>query len=622
MGPTRTFSQAFFLLAATTSVAMTGTAVEAKLSAPEANTKTVRRELQQAITDGFQQAAIQAHEDNDFLSPATLEQIHVITRHVARSMLSKDADSLAEEAGATLTPLGQKQLFELGSWLRENYLDILGQPEVGKESSFAKKSLEYYNPSLHRLESTSLDRTLTSASALSMGLFPSKIRMSGIHNVEPDDVDYVKELFTSPLDNPPSIPIYSEGIDQNDITLRAYRNCPAFHDKLRNTLYTSRGWQAKELENKSLLEKLGRIFPDLAEDGKIPLANVWNVYDPIHVARTECVDRDGEDGDDKENCQPFVPMGSLSSALSSDEFNKLERLTEYTEHLKFGMGLDSSSTAPAGNLLGSNLLWKILNRAKGAGDFFLYSAHAPTILGLLSTLQASEDFYNASGGERFVDYGAALIVEIHKSVDRGSYYFVLKYKSSEKEEAVNVVLKESKSGVKCGIDNSDQPNLPKASWCVLDEVVTWAISNTLTTEEDWCQACNNNVAAVCAAGSSKKKGSSKAQSLIQSSELMGYDGSSTSEATLIICSLFFGGFLAGVLLMGLVWWTSNCCGNGNGKKIANDDAASVLNSSVPVVETEGNFFLDATEGTATTAAATTHASAHDTSDKLNDKEIC
>jgi hypothetical protein len=54
-----------------------------------------------------------------------LKQIHVINRHGSRTMFPKDAVTLIEEDDATLTPLGQSQLFNLGSWLRQTYLGQL-----------------------------------------------------------------------------------------------------------------------------------------------------------------------------------------------------------------------------------------------------------------------------------------------------------------------------------------------------------------------------------------------------------------------------------------------------------------------------------------------------------------
>eukprot|EP00533_Pseudo-nitzschia_delicatissima_P010341 CAMPEP_0116110828 /NCGR_PEP_ID=MMETSP0327-20121206/18132_1 /TAXON_ID=44447 /ORGANISM="Pseudo-nitzschia delicatissima, Strain B596" /LENGTH=596 /DNA_ID=CAMNT_0003604043 /DNA_START=38 /DNA_END=1828 /DNA_ORIENTATION=- len=493
------------------------------------------------------QKAMEEHEASDILSPSTLEQVHVITRHGARSMLSKDSDSLAEAGGATLTPLGQKQLYDLGEWLRNEYLEVLGSSVAGQ-----KRSLAYYNPNLHSFESSNLDRTLSSANSLAKGLFPGTMRASGAHNTQPTDPDYEeKELFESPLAVP--VPVYTTGKDKNDVTLRAYTNCPTFKDRLIK-LYRSKEWRQIESDFSDLLTKLARWFPEMAVDGKIPLDEVWNVYDAIHVARTECIVNENNDA----SCLAFIDQDTVraaASSLATDEFENLEGLVEHVEFLKFGAGLDTSQEEgmiTAGHLLGSNLLWKILNRSKGDGDFFVYSAHFGTLLGLLSTMQASKDFWRDSGGEKFFEYGSALIVEIHRSEDKGIRYFILKYKTSESEQAQNIVIHESATGVKCGQDgDSGLSMIPKASWCLLDEVIAWADIYTLRTEEAWCKACNNKEADVCLA---PKRSASTLDAWAANAESMGY--TTAPGATTIICLLFFGGFSAGVVMMWLVWWCS------------------------------------------------------------------
>jgi len=481
--------------------------------------------------------------DVKLIPGGTLKQVHVITRHGARTMLSKDADSLAEAAGVTLTPSGQKQLRDLGIWLRQEYLPVLGKVSEDTET---KRSLDYYNPGLHRFEASNLDRTLTSANALAKGLFPSSIRASGAHNTPPEDPLYeTTELFESDI----AIPVYTTGKDQNDILLRAYKNCPTFTDRLTKKLYKSREWKKLEEDNKDILVQIAQYFPDQAVNGEIPLKDAWNIYDAMHVAKTECV----EDQENLDHCRAFLTRDEVvaaETALTSQDFIRLENLVEHVEFLKFGAGMDtdpSEGVLTAGNLLGSNLLWRILNRSKGEGNFFLYSAHIGTLLGTLSTLQASKDFFRDTG-EKFLEYGSALIVEIHTGSD-GQYYFVLKYKALDKDFAVEIMLKESRTGIKCGTGAADDWN----SWCLLNAVQGWASLNTITSEEAWCKACNNQEADVCIAKGGRSQ-TSEIDVWAVNAQSMGY--ANAPGATKIICLLFFGGFSLGVLLMGMVWWCS------------------------------------------------------------------
>jgi hypothetical protein len=544
----------------------------------------------------------------------TLEQLHVITRHGSRTMLSKDADTLAEAGGAALTPLGQQQLYELGAWLRSRYHGKSTSTSSSSSSSSMDaikgmsllkngNSLKHYNPALHRLESTNTDRTLTSANSLAIGLFPSKTRSSANSNDANDD----SMLYTSSLLYAPAIPVYTDGNDNNDITLRAYRNCPTFHSRLKNDLYESLEWKNLESQNEDLLQKLGRIFPELSVEGAIPLQDVWNVYDPIHVALTECTIENNYDNDnDINSCDAFVPHSTLASAISIQDFDKLEKLTERTEHLKFGKGLDASlpDIVTAGNLLGSNLLQKILKRSTtNEGDFFLYSTHAPTLLGLLSTLQATDDFYTMSGGERFVDYGSALLVEIHRD-DDDEYFFELKYKSTENDDAVDIRLNKSPA---CNL--SDQKY---SSWCSLNEIVDWAKHSTLSSEQQWCEACNNKLADVCLMMTSSRNHNQKIYTGMATGnsfdEFFVNDGS--PKPSIIITLTFFGGFSIGILLMGLV-----CC-------IGCDKNMSIKNKKIEKAENAAATDSSSTDSDNAVGNEGTVINDDDDTEQLKDKEIC
>jgi hypothetical protein len=454
-----------------------------------------------------------------------LKQIHVISRHGSSTMLPKDADTLIEEDGSTLTPLGQSQLYNLGSWLRQTYLSQL-------------EDLRYYNPSFHRLESTNMDRTLSSANALALGLFPLTQRATGLlledvnNNLEP-------ALLTTSLEYPPAIPVYS--IDEgNDVYLRAFQLCPTFFDNLQ-LLYETPSWKQLEDQHEPLLRKLANIFPESSEQGKVPLKEVWNVYEEIHVAVTECTDNETL-------CDALVPLPSLATAISVQDFLALELLTHQVEHMKY------AEPDTAGNLLGSNLLWKILERAGNdqiGGTVFLYSAHAPTLLGILSTLQAAEDFVMATRGERFVDYGSALIVEVYQETADGgvseTLFLKLKYVSSQHDEAVSIPL------MPCGEDSVEESTV----FCELTEFTMWALEHTLVGTEHWCEACGNVDSDVCLRA---KYETDEEQ---QGDGNVGWDSFGELEATtrtstddrnyaLVLTATFLGGLLAGVVLAALI----------------------------------------------------------------------
>jgi len=555
-------------------------------------------------------AALVDHQVSDILSPSSLEQIHVIARHGARSLLSKDADTLAKAAGGTLTPLGQKQLFQLGTWLKDTYGMILGRP-----TNTGEKSLSYYNPNLHRFESSNRDTTLSSANAVAMGLFPSKSRASASKNIDPSEPSYHDSvLYETSLDVPPAIPVYTSGKEENDITLRAHKQCPTFNNRLAQ-LYKRPEWKKMEEDQNDLLAKLATFYPSMAENGIVPLTEVWNVYEAIHVAKTECLDSNTS----SDACRAFLTRESVVAAnmLMPTEFQQLETLAEHIEFLKYGAGLDTPKDTghiTAGTLLGSNLLRKILNRSEGDGHLFYYSAHAPTVLGFLATLQAGEDFYRDTQGEKFIEYGSALIVEIHKSRDKGIKYFVLKYKSSDSSQASHIVMKQSTTGVQCNSDDSGLDNIPKASWCLLDEVTAFAKTYALTSDDDWCKACKNESSDVCIRRNNSR-GTPKLDAWLASSESMGYAASTGS--TTIICALFFGGFLTGVALMGVLW----CCRERTTITIAKNSGKSAIGLTEDA-STRSYASDDGKDSPIVIETIDMEMDMNNSAEKLNNKEIC
>ena len=410
----------------------------------------------------------------------TLKQLHVVTRHGARTPLEKEADTLLEPGDVSvLTPLGRKQLYDLGVWLRNTY----------NTNDF----LDLYQPSLDRLESSNLDRTITSANSLSRGLFP-------LHSQEGGNR---AEIFQSLLPEMPSIPVYSRQ-EQNDVYLRSYHHCPTFHDNLQE-LYQSVQWTTVETNYQSILRKVSQVF-NLQET--VALKDLWSYYDQIHVAKTEC-----EHDMDSFACR-LLPDPSLATALTDTEFSSLEKVAERAEEMKFGRG-------NAGNLLGSNLLWLILSRAADEGRFFLYSAHAPTILGLLSTIQewAQDDF--------FVEYGSAIIVEVYQDQSDESRSLKFLYKSSNSDVARPLQLKHAN----CAISSQDY-----AGHCDMTKFEVWATKNTIVTNEAWCEECGNEVSDVCMAH------------LLQKNTLEQEIRESGSEP-MVVAGSFMGGFAAALFTM-------------------------------------------------------------------------
>lgn len=469
-----------------------------------------------------------------------LKQLHVISRHGARTPLPKEPDTLLEEAGSSLTPLGQQQLYNLGDWVRTNYNhDIDEGASIGGggggggsstgSGSGQTKFLQYYDGRYHRMESSNLDRTITSANSFTRGLFQ-------INGQIMETYDGNSQFVQSLLPQMPSVPVYTRQ-EHNDIVLRSYRTCPKFHDNL-SELYTSNSWLNLEANNYQLLLKLSQLFPEKIPQNKtlISLGHLWNVYDPIHVARTEC----GHDVSGV-TCTALQEPG-LVDALTDDEFNELEDLMEQTERMKFGV-------STAGNLLGSNLLWQILFRVTGVGRFFLYSAHAPTVLGFLSTLQ------EVPVDERFVDYGSAIIVEIFQDDATNENSIRFAYKAASRNEPRYFQL----SNVDCGGSAGGEYTCPLAKFII------WAEENTIKPDPDglyrqWCKACENIQSDECLKVTVEENGLLTGNGADGTKNGLGEDLDELEETLrengvqpIAIAAAFFMGTLSGILILSI------CC---------------------------------------------------------------
>jgi hypothetical protein len=198
-------------------------------------------------------------------SERILKQVHVVTRHGSRLVLRK-GDNLREFTEGPLTFLGQKQTYDLGLWIKSTYNN--------KNTSFFFDSFQQDKVTL---ESSSFERTVTSANSIALGLFNATAR-DPLH----------QSLLPKTLESA-NVPVYSRDV-ANDYIIRAYDKCP---DGLQlDALYSSIQFQSLAQKYSSLLQFLGSMprfspFTD-ASGGSIAVDLVWNVYDSFEVAKTEC----------------------------------------------------------------------------------------------------------------------------------------------------------------------------------------------------------------------------------------------------------------------------------------------------------------------------------------------
>ncbi|GKY95678.1 hypothetical protein MPSEU_000528800 [Mayamaea pseudoterrestris] len=386
-----------------------------------------------------------------------LKQVHLVTRHGSRLTLRK-GDNLKEFTEGPLTSLGQKQMYNLGVWIKERYNH--------KNTSFF---FDTYQADKVRLESSSFERTVSSANSLALGLFNATARDPLQESQLPSNIQIAA-----------NVPVYSRDA-KDDYIIRAYDKCP--NGLQLDALYDGLQFQSLAQKHASLLKTLGamRRFNAFTDEtgGSIAVDLVWNVYDSIQVAKTEC-------GASPNGSTCTAERHQLVHVLTPKQWNELQEIAKQAEFLKYG-------TKNAGRLIGGNLMLQILERmndddnaapmttttsADGLDGFYLYSAHYPVLLGLLAALE--EDPVNK---ESIPAYAAALVLELYVDAARPMNKRVrVVYRPGVSENGLDtdkIVVLDSI----CSIDNADETAL-----CSLDSLNEYFANVTL---KSWCHDCGS-----------------------------------------------------------------------------------------------------------------------------------
>jgi Histidine phosphatase superfamily (branch 2) len=452
-----------------------------------------------------------------------LKQVHVIALHGSqRPLFSKTVVTLEEETSKTtstsiLTAIGQQQHYQLGEWLRERYLESSGDV-----------LLDQYNPLQVHMESSAYEPTMVSANSLALGLFPRKTR--GLQLIP---------------DTPAIIPVYTNA-GTNDITLRAHDKCPVY-DNILEKLYQAENWHVMEFEALPLLSRLSQmpIFEEYVQQQQqqqqldstktyIPLKDIWNIYDAIHVAKMECTGI--ENMTSPEICNE-LPAASLAASIAPIDWKDIQELAQDVEWLK--LGLDS-----AGNKLGGVLLNTILKRMEetitttttqdgtptterlSSSRFYVSVGHHPTLLGLYSALSIPYHLDKV-----IPEYASALVLELHQQQDNNNsnseYYVQIFYKSGSSTEATPIMVSHT-----CRTDQKQG--------CTLTQFAKEMERNRLT-EEQWCAACGNTNADVCL----------KMQLLQQNSSCSSSDDNSSNQ-WLVAAVIYFAGMIS-LVVIHILW---------------------------------------------------------------------
>jgi Histidine phosphatase superfamily (branch 2) len=451
-----------------------------------------------------------------------LKQVHVITRHGSRYPLVKDANTMREGTVGMLTATGEKQLYDLGVWIRNRFFAAGSSSSNNVSSSSDALLAPAFNPAAVQLTSSDYQRTVVSANAMALGLWDATARdpagedqiataaaasqtgVGGDGNTSSAAAATKSYYYTRP-----NVPVYTLP-KETDTLLRAYDKCPAYKDKL-HVLYDSAQWQNLEQNDMALLQHLAQIpafaqykrpAPSSSGVGNggggpdyVALEDLWNVFDAITVAQTECgtnttaTSSTATANSPSSTCR-HLPNASVATVLSDAKWQRLQTLAHLAESLKF-------SDEVAGSLLGGNLIMHIADAmmakvaattAAATPNFFLYSAHYPTILSVLASLNGT----NVPNDDALPPYASALWFALYEDAPTassggqqdvsgaGSGLVEIWYKAGGNDAAVQI----------------GETICPNATSCSLDEFLDFVRLRIRTT--NWCVACANTDFGVCA----------------------------------------------------------------------------------------------------------------------------
>eukprot|EP00300_Choanocystis_sp_HF-7_P037327 c5341_g1_i1.p1 GENE.c5341_g1_i1~~c5341_g1_i1.p1 ORF type:complete len:581 (+),score=54.48 c5341_g1_i1:40-1782(+) len=291
-------------------------------------------------------------------SPSDVELLGVIevSRHGDRGPLyTLPNDPVTwPEGPAQLTGIGMRQHFELGARLRARFVDAFGLlPPV-------------YNYTLSALRSTGVDRTIASANAQMMGLYPD--------GVGPADSP-LRRTFMPVYSTPPA----------EDTLLRAFDNCPRFL-ALEHSRAQTPEWLNMAAANKGFLTEIAA-----AAQVPVNLEHFWQLYDVL-IAEFE----------------HGLPMAN--GRVSEAQYRRVLNISDWTnrhvfEHDELGRLAGGNLAAAIGTLLSQRAA---AGGANADPRFRLFSAHDTTVASLLAVLPVVWD-------GTLVPYASNVVFELIRS---------------------------------------------------------------------------------------------------------------------------------------------------------------------------------------------------------------
>ncbi|KAF8647563.1 hypothetical protein AX16_006620 [Volvariella volvacea WC 439] len=339
-------------------------------------------------------------------------------------------------SGTTITPLGTQQEHQLGSLLRQIYL----QPESPSFIDGINATL-VDETQIHAIADAGGEGgvILDSAAALLQGLFPANPNVTiTLAN---------GTTITAPLGGYQYIPI--ESVEpENDISLEGWTQCNTFTQATKD-FYSSSDFKAKSEEYADFFANL----PQFLDGREVNLENMWNIFDFMLVQS--------------------IHNRTFSQALPETYLEQGRHLTNWHEWNIFS----SSQLDSIRNVAGRTILPSIMEGLSGIADpsnplkvVYFATAYKP-FLSLFNMLGVADMNPQLQG---FVNFAGAVAIEVRES-SGGEPVLRFNFKNGTDDASFNRYDFLGTQG--------DAP---------LSTLINHVASVTINSTSDWCSVCQNN----------------------------------------------------------------------------------------------------------------------------------
>ncbi|KAH9845992.1 phosphoglycerate mutase-like protein [Lenzites betulinus] len=379
---------------------------------------------------------------------STVLGVVMFARHGDREGFYQDPVTYTASATA-ITPLGEQQEFQLGSFVRDQYT--------------ATNSSTYINGIAPSDALFQMNQVIVRADAGGEGgvIFDSAVALTqGLWPATPKAITQLANgtTVTSPLGGYQYIPI--ESVEPNeDVSLEGFTSCTAF-DNHTSAFYASAAFQAKQ-------QQVAQFLTDLTPymDGRpVTLENMWNIFDYMNVQS--------------------IHNATFADALPKGYLEQARDLANWHEYNVFS---DTSVTG-IGNIAFRTMLPSVITavqRIANASDPLKLHYSAIAYKPFLSLFNMTGVVSDGALPPAIVNYAAAVVLEVRQT---GSAEPVLRFKfKNGTDDAGFTPYPMSISGATAAQD------VPISTF------VNAFQSASVNTTLDWCHVCGQTQARGCAA---------------------------------------------------------------------------------------------------------------------------